>query len=77
MSLGASGAVSSILTFFILNFPREIIYVYFIPMPAWVFGLLFAGYSFANMDSHSNIGHAGHVGGMIAGWFYFILTKKM
>jgi membrane associated rhomboid family serine protease len=48
---GASGSIASILTFFILNFPNEIIYVYFIPVPAWALGMFIFGYSIMNIDS--------------------------
>jgi membrane associated rhomboid family serine protease len=40
LNVGASGSTSAILSFFILNFPHEKIYIYFIPCPAWLFGML-------------------------------------
>jgi membrane associated rhomboid family serine protease len=49
--LGASGAMASIVTFFILNFPKETIYLYFIPVPAWMVGVGLFGYSYMNVDS--------------------------
>ncbi len=45
-------------------------------MPAWAFGALFAGYSLMNIDASGNIGHAGHFGGILAGWTYFIICKR-
>ena len=49
--MGASGGMASVLTFFILNFPKETIYVYFIPVPAWAFGVFIFGYSYLNYDT--------------------------
>ncbi|HZV23053.1 MAG TPA: rhomboid family intramembrane serine protease, partial [Luteimonas sp.] len=44
-SLGASGAVSAVLFAFILLQPWSMIYVFFLPLPAIVYGVLYVGYS--------------------------------
>jgi len=39
--IGASGAVTCVIMLFVLNFPRRtILFMMFIPMPAWVLGVL-------------------------------------
>jgi membrane associated rhomboid family serine protease len=38
--LGASGAVSTMLILCALHFPRRILYIFFLPMPIWLFALL-------------------------------------
>ncbi len=72
--VGASGAIFGVVTAYGLFFPRHVIYVYFIPMPAIVaIGLfamieLFSGIS----GVQSGVANFGHLGGMIVG---FILVK--
>ncbi len=72
--VGASGAIFGVVTAYGLMFPRNIIYVYFVPMPAIVAIGLFAGISilFGVSGVQGGIAHFGHLGGMIVG---FILVK--
>ncbi|MCT4624656.1 MAG: rhomboid family intramembrane serine protease [Schleiferiaceae bacterium] len=77
-ALGASGAVSGILYAFILPFPWEKIYFFFIPIgiPAWLFGLLFIAISIFGMSRNAdNIGHEAHLGGAISGFITFIVLQ--
>lgn len=76
--LGASSATSAILTFFILNFPQEVIYLYFFPVPAWLFGLGFFGYSFFMMNKpgmNGGVAHGAHIGGILAGVILYFVSK--
>ena len=59
-SLGASGAVSAVLFAFILMQPWSMIFVFFLPMPAIVYAVLYVGYSIWK-DHHGgdNINHVG------------------
>ena len=75
ITVGASGATSAILSYFILHFPNQIIYLYFIPVPAWAFGLLFLGYSYFQMDRNSGIAHAAHLGGLLSGAAIYFITR--
>ena len=74
--VGASGAIFGVVTAYGLLFPRNVIYVYFVPMPAIVaiglFGFieLFTGIS----GAQPGVANFGHLGGMIVG---FILVKFM
>ncbi len=70
-AVGASGAVTGILYAAILFVPEMNLYLFFIPIPipAWVFGILYLLYSIYGMRSkRGNIGHDAHFGGAIAGY---------
>lgn len=72
-SLGASGAVSAVVFSSILFNPGSWILVFFIPMPAYIFGVLFLVYSAyaARQDSHIN--HDAHFYGALSGLLITIL----
>lgn len=75
-AVGASGAVSSVLFSHILFNPLSTIYVYFIPVPAIGFGVLYLVFS-AYMSRHGkdNIGHDVHFYGALFGFILPILLK--
>lgn len=67
-ALGASGAVSGIVFSYILFFPTSMIGVFFVPMPAFVFAVLYIVFSVYGMKKNlGNIGHEAHLGGAIGG----------
>ena len=73
-AVGASGAVTGVLYSAILLYPDMGLYLFFIPIPipAWIFGILYLLYSIYGMKSRmGNIGHDAHFGGAIGG---YILT---
>jgi len=75
-AVGASGAVTGILYSAILVAPDMGLYLYFIPIPipAWIFGILYLLYSIYGMKSRQgNIGHDAHFGGAIAGYLLTIV----
>ena len=75
-AVGASGAVTGILYSAILFYPDMGLYLFFIPIPipAWIFGLLYLLYSIYGMKNRvGNIGHDAHFGGAIAGYILTIL----
>lgn len=75
-AVGASGAVTGILYSAILVAPKMELYLYFIPIPipAWIFGILYLLYSIYGMKSRKgNIGHDAHFGGAIAGYLLTIV----
>lgn len=67
-SLGASGAVSAVIFASIILHPVNTILIYFIPMPAIVFGILYLGYSYY-MDKRKsgNVNHSAHLYGALYG----------
>lgn len=75
-AVGASGAVTGVLYSAILFYPDMSLYLFFIPIPipAWIFGLLYLLYSIYGMKNRvGNIGHDAHFGGAIAGYVLTIL----
>ncbi len=75
-SLGASGAVSAILFAFILFKPWNLIFVFFIPVPAIVFAILYVGYSiWAEKRGNSGINHSAHLWGAAYGIMCTIIIE--
>ena len=75
-AIGASGAVMGVLYSAILLYPDMGLYLFFIPIPipAWIFGILYLLYSIYGMKkSLGNIGHDAHFGGAIAGYVLTLL----
>jgi peptidase, S54 (rhomboid) family len=77
-AIGASGGVSGILFAAIALMPLQTIYLYFIPITAWIYATLYFAYSawsMLNPRPGDNIGHDAHLGGAVVGMvFVTILT---
>ena len=71
-TIGASGAVEAVLFAFIVIFPFEKIYLFFIPIgiPAIIFGALFVAYSIWASKKEGKINHEAHIGGAAWGLIY-------
>ncbi|MBA2423290.1 MAG: rhomboid family intramembrane serine protease [Chitinophagales bacterium] len=75
-SLGASGAISSVLFAFVLLNPLGTIYLYFIPMPGIVMGVLYLAYSwYMSRKGGDNINHDAHFYGAVFGIVYTLLLR--
>lgn len=74
-TVGASGAVESVLFGFIMLFPLDPIYIMFIPIgiPAIIFGILFLVYSVYASKKEGKINHEAHIAGAIWGFLYLII----
>ena len=73
-SLGASGAVSAVLFAFILLAPWATIGVFFIPMPAIVFAVLYIAYSiWMDKRGGDNINHGAHLAGAAYGVLFLVV----
>lgn len=75
-TLGASGAVGSVLFAFIFLFPMESIYLLLIPIPipAFVFAILYLIYSmYASKQERGKINHEAHVAGALWGIVYLLV----
>jgi membrane associated rhomboid family serine protease len=67
-ALGASGAISGVTAAFALFEPLAIFFVFFIPMPAIVFAVVYIAWSaYASGRIQDGIGHAAHLGGALMG----------
>ncbi len=67
-SLGASGAVSAVLFAFILLNPWSLIFVFFIPCPAIVYGVAYTAWSiWAEKQNRDNTNHSAHLWGAAYG----------
>jgi len=75
-SLGASGAVSAVLFAFILFNPWGLIFVFFLPVPAILYGVFYVGYSFwMDRQGNDNINHSAHLSGAIYGVLFMLLME--
>ncbi|MFT4198608.1 MAG: rhomboid family intramembrane serine protease [Pseudoxanthomonas sp.] len=75
-SLGASGAVSAVLFAFILLQPWSMIGVFFIPMPAIVFAVLYVAYSiWMDKHGHDNVNHGAHLAGAAYGVLFLLCMR--
>lgn len=74
-AVGASGAISAITFAFILIAPTATLSIFFaIPMPAWLFGLLYLVVSyFLARRGTGNIGHDAHFWGGVYGFCFLLL----
>ncbi|HVD97576.1 MAG TPA: rhomboid family intramembrane serine protease [Cytophagaceae bacterium] len=72
-SLGASGAVAAILFASIITYPLGSIYIYFIKLPAFIFGAIYLIYSYIsskrNMDG---VNHDAHFWGAVLGVLFMV-----
>lgn len=77
-TLGASGAVESVLFAFILIYPLESLYLMFIPVPipAFLFGILYLMYSmYASKQEEGKINHEAHIAGAVYGLVFMALAQ--
>ena len=75
-SLGASGAVSAVLFAFILLQPWALIFVFFVPVPAIVYGVLYLGYTiYMDRKRTDHINHSAHLWGAIYGVLFTIIIE--
>lgn len=75
-TIGASGAVESVLFSYIFVFPTEklILVLLPVPIPAWFFGVAFLAYSiYEGKRGKGNVNHAAHIAGALWGILYLIL----
>jgi membrane associated rhomboid family serine protease len=78
-SLGASGAVNALIFSYITCLPMSQLGFFFIPMPAWVFGIVYLGISYylsrrnTGNESVDRIGHEAHFWGAMFGILFTLI----
>ena len=75
-SLGASGAVSAVLFAFILVQPWSLIFVFFLPLPAILYAVLYVGYSvWMDRRGGDNVNHSAHLWGAGYGVLFTVIME--
>ncbi|SEW50438.1 rhomboid family intramembrane serine protease [Chitinophaga arvensicola] len=75
-SLGASGAISAIVFTAIIVSPWSTIYVFFFPIPAVLYGVLFLGISaYMSRKGGGNVNHDAHMWGALFGIVFPLLVR--
>lgn len=75
-SLGASGAVSAVVFAFILLAPWSMIYVFFFPVPAIVYAILYTAYSFYSArHGMDGVNHSAHLWGAAYGVVFALVME--
>jgi membrane associated rhomboid family serine protease len=75
-SLGASGAVSAVLFTYILLQPWSLILVFFLPVPAIVYAVLYVGYSiWMDKRGQDNVNHSAHLWGAAYGVMFALAVE--
>lgn len=73
-SLGASGAVAAVLFSFILVEPWAMLLVFFVPLPAIVYAVLYTAYSiYMDRARKDNVNHSAHLWGAAFGIVFLIV----
>src|SRR5689334_8536740 len=76
-SLGASGAINAVLFAYIVYYPMNSIYLFFVvKIPAFLFAILFLIYTYwASKNARDNINHDAHFEGALFGLFFVLVTE--
>jgi membrane associated rhomboid family serine protease len=79
--IGASAGVSAILVYYVFRFPRARIGWFVFTLPAWGYGLVWAGIQFtdavAQATGQSNVSAFAHIGGAAVGVAFFAVARRM
>jgi len=78
ISIGLSGVVNAVVFSFVALYPQATLLVWFIPMPAWVFAILYLLYSlYEARRGQSYVNHWAHLGGAAAGVIFALYLSKL
>ena len=80
-TIGASGGVYGLLLAFAMRYPNRIIVLLFppIPMPAWLFAIVFGGLELflGVTGTQAGVAHFAHLGGMLGGFLLLRLWSDL
>lgn len=77
-AVGASGAVSAIIFSYIFFYPKAMLMLFFVPMPAYVFGIAYLVYSsYMGKQGRDNVGHDAHFYGAVYGFLFTIIAAAI
>jgi membrane associated rhomboid family serine protease len=72
---GASGAIAGVVVLYALHFPRRtVLFMFFIPMPAWVLGVLLVVWNMLGATGHGgggNVAYSMHLAGAAFALVYY------
>ena len=69
-SLGASGGITSLVTLIILHYPTHQLSLFFIPIPGWIFLIIWLGIDFILRNKDTQINHSAHLAGALYGLLF-------
>jgi membrane associated rhomboid family serine protease len=81
--MGASGAIAAVLVLFCINFPHQLVYIWgVLPIPAWVFAVLFIGQDmWGALRQHTaggpNVAYTAHLGGALFAFLYYLSGTRL
>jgi membrane associated rhomboid family serine protease len=74
-ALGASGAILAVVFAYVVYYPKNTLFLFFVPMPAMVFAVVYLGYTiWASQNRRDNIAHDAHLDGALTGLIFVGLT---
>jgi len=78
LMVGASGALAGVMAAFVRHYPRTMLYLYaLIPIPAWLFIVLWLGYNLVGAGGalKTQIAFVAHLGGFAAGMLLSLMLE--
>jgi len=76
LSLGASGAIYGLLGALIILRPMMTVWVYSLPMPMFVAGILWVGAGVFGLFAPSNVGDIAHLSGIAVGFIFGLFWRE-
>jgi len=74
-TLGASASTTALFAYFVCQNPYATVYFWFIPMPAYAVAGIVMLFGFMSGDELGGVSHSGHLGGLIGGGLFHLLSK--